>query len=587
MATFTFEGENFIYEGEKVRIISGAIHYFRVVPKYWKDRLLKLKACGFNTVETYIPWNFHERKPGQFYFSDQADFVEFIKIAGEIGLFVIVRPSPYICAEWEFGGLPSWLLKDKNMELRCSYEPYLEYVNKYYDVLLPLIKPLLCTNGGPVIAVQIENEYGSYGNDTAYLTALKDKLIEQGIDVLLFTSDGAEDPMLQGGMVPGILETVNFGSDATGSFNKLKEYQTNKPLVCMEFWNGWFDQWGKEHNVRDPKDVAHTLDDMLSQNGSVNFYMFHGGTNFGFYNGALQFDKDYEPAITSYDSDAPLSESGDPTDKFYAIRQTLEKYVDLPPLELPPEINKHHYGQIDFTERAQLFSSLDDLSEAVYRKTPETMEQLDQDYGFILYQTHVSGPRKKTPLTIQDVHDRAIIYLDNTYVGIIDRFDRQTLELDIPKEGAELKVFVENLGRINYGPYLKDYKGVTEGIRMGFQFLYDWTIYPLPLNDLSSIRFSNNTESSGPTFHKATFIVDDIGDTFVDLTDWTKGIVIINGFNIGRYWNKGPQETLYLPGPLLNKGENELIIFEIEGTTKSGITLTDCPRLTKQKTAKK
>ncbi|WP_182200282.1 glycoside hydrolase family 35 protein [Paraliobacillus salinarum] len=578
MATFKIEGENFIYEGKKVRIISGAIHYFRVVPEYWKDRLLKLKACGFNTVETYIPWNFHEREPDHFYFSNQADFVEFIKIAEEIGLFVIVRPSPYICAEWEFGGLPSWLLKDPNMELRCSYQPYLDRVYKYYDVLLPLIKPLLCTNGGPVIAVQIENEYGSYGNDTAYLTALKNKLIEQEIDVLLFTSDGAEDPMLQGGMIPDVLETVNFGSDATGSFNKLREYQTNKPLVCMEFWNGWFDQWGKDHHVREAKDVANTLDDILSQNGSVNFYMFHGGTNFGFYNGALKFDQ-YEPTITSYDSDAPLSESGDPTEKFYEVRKTLEKHLDLPPLELPEEIKKMHYGRTPVTERACLFDSLDDLSEAVCRTTPDTMEQLDQDYGFVLYQTHVTGPRKKTPLTIQDVHDRAIVFLGNEFVGIVERWDPKSLEIDIPKEGAELKIFVENLGRINYGPYLKDYKGVTEGVRLGFQFLYHWTIHPLPLNDLSSLRFSNVNKSNGPTFHKATFTIDDTGDTFVDLEGWTKGVVFINGFNLGRYWNKGPQETLYLPGPLLNQGKNELIIFEIEGTTKTDIALTDCPRL--------
>lgn len=347
--------ENELHINDKpIQLISGAIHYFRIVPEYWEDRLLKLKACGFNCVETYIPWNLHEPKEGEFDFTGIANAVEFIRIAERLGLYVIARPSPYICAEWEFGGLPSWLLADKNMQVRSYYEPYLEKVDNYYDVLLAKLKPLLQTNGGPIIAMQIENEYGSYGNDKHYLTYIKEAMVKRGIDVLLFTSDGPTDLMLQGGTIDNTLATVNFGSRPEESFAKLQDYFPNTPNIVMEYWNGWFDHWGEEHHQRDPQDAADTFSDMLQSGASVNFYMFHGGTNFGFYNGA-NFDENYQPTITSYDYDCPLSETGDITPKFHAVRESIAKHKDLGELVLPEPTPKKDYGIVSMMESANLF----------------------------------------------------------------------------------------------------------------------------------------------------------------------------------------------------------------------------------------
>jgi beta-galactosidase len=591
MAAFTIEGKQFVYHGQPYRIISGAMHYFRIVPQYWEDRLLKLKACGFNTVETYVAWNLHEPKEGQFNFAGMADIVRFIELAAIIGLNVILRPSPYICAEWEFGGLPFWLLQDSNMRLRCSYKPFLDKVDAYYDVLIPMLKPLLCTNGGPIIAMQIENEYGSYGNDRDYLEYLQQGLINRGIDTLLFTSDGPEDFMLQGGtLFPEVLATVNFGSKPEQAFAKLEEYQPNKPMVCMEYWNGWFDHWGDKHHTRGFADVVDVLDRILESGASVNFYMFHGGTNFGFYNGANHIDF-YEPTVTSYDYHALLTESGDITDKYLAIQDVITKYAGSPKEDFPAPIAKKYYGQVQLTEQTALFDSLKLLSKPLQSTYPETMEKLGQDYGFILYTTKLSGPRNQCELIIQDVHDRALVYVNNVYQGVIERWGPNSLVLNIPSSGANLSLLVENMGRINYGAYLKDYKGITEGVKVGTkqynQFLFNWTIYKLPLSDLSNLIYKpiqpvnlSLLEATGsPLFYIGVFQVSEAKDTFLKLEGWTKGVVYINGFNLGRYWDKGPQKTLYLPGPLLHEGDNEVVIFELHGTKAAIIELQDYAEL--------
>ncbi|REE92703.1 beta-galactosidase [Paenibacillus taihuensis] len=590
MAKFTVEGRNFLVNDRPFQMISGAIHYFRVVPEYWRDRLLKLKACGFNTVETYIAWNIHEPKKGQFCFTGAADIVRFIEIAAELDLHVIVRPSPYICAEWEFGGLPSWLLAEDGMKLRCNYKPYLDHVDAYYDVLIPLLLPLLDTNGGPIIAMQVENEYGSYGNDKNYLEYLRQGLLRRGVDVLLFTSDGPEDHMLQGGTIPGALATANFGSRPEESFEKLGEYEPNNPLVCMEYWNGWFDHWGEEHHVRGYDDVADVLDRILKSGASVNFYMFQGGTNFGFYNGANFFDK-YEPTVTSYDYNALLSESGDITDKYLAIRDVISKYSDVPKALLPTPIPKHNYGTVQLTEQARLFDSLELLSVPVQSVYPETMEKLGQDYGFILYTTRISGPRPRSKVTVQEVRDRALVFMDNVYQGVIERnnhslsltAEEHDVAVEIPREGASLSILVENLGRVNYGWMMKDPKGITEGVRHERQFLYDWTIHPLPLDDLTSLVFEpidfGGDPVPEPTFYKGTFEVDELADTFLNMEGWTKGVAFVNGFNLGRYWEIGPQKTLYVPAPLLREGANELIIFELHGMNEPQVTLQEVPDL--------
>jgi len=585
VSTFEIKENGFVYDGKPLRIISGAMHYFRIVPEYWEDRLRKLKACGFNTVETYIAWNLHEPKEGCFTFEGIADVVHFIELAEKVGLLVIVRPSPYICAEWEFGGLPAWLLADPGMRLRCSYQPFLDKVDAYYDVLLPKLKPLLCTSGGPIIALQIENEYGSYGNDHHYLAHLRQSMLDRGMDVLLFTSDGSEDYMLQGGTLAGTLATLNFGSKPEQNFEKLQQYRPGEPLVCMEYWNGWFDHWGDEHHVRGYDDVVDVLDRILKLGASVNFYMFHGGTNFGFYNGANHIDF-YEPTVTSYDYNALLSESGNITDKYMTIREVIAQYTDLPDEPLPAPTEKKSYGEVQLTERASLFAAFDALSAPMQSVVPETMERLGQAYGFIWYETELSGPQSDCAITLQDVHDRALIYLDGVFQGVVERWGEEDfITVDVPASGAKLGILVENMGRINYGSRMRDYKGITEGVKAGTrqynQFLFNWTIRCLPLDDLSGIHYElitanvsasglrhgekseQDEQGPGPAFYRGTFEVTELADTFLKLDGWVKGVAYVNGFNLGRYWEKGPQRTLYVPGPVLREGSNEIVIFEL------------------------
>ncbi|MFB5763726.1 glycoside hydrolase family 35 protein [Paenibacillus medicaginis] len=588
MPVLEIRGDQFVYGEQPLQILSGAVHYFRIVPEYWRDRLLKLLACGLNTVETYIAWNVHEPEEGCFRFDGLANVESFIRLAGSLGLHVIVRPSPYICAEWEFGGLPAWLLADSNMRLRCFDQAYLAKVDAYYDELLPRLRPLLCTNGGPVIAMQIENEYGSYGNDKTYLEYIRNAMRSRGMDVLLFTSDGPEDYMLQGGAVEGVLATVNFGSRAKDAFSKLREYRPAGPLMCMEFWDGWFDHWMESHQVRPAAEIVEELEAMLELGASVNFYMFHGGTNFGLMNGANHIQH-YEPTVSSYDYDALLSEDGEPTEKFYAVRDVLQRRLGLPAPELPPPLPKRAYGTVRLDKRAELFSQLDRISSPVRTVCPEPMEKLGQAYGFILYSTFITGPRTGMELVLQEVRDRALVFTNGVYIGTIERWNPQTLPLDVPLEGLKLDILVENMGRINYGPLLWDPKGITEGIRLGNPFLYDWTIHPLPLDKLDQLMFTEaeteveaDAEASAgtsPAFYRGIFQVDEPADTFVRTDGWTKGVVYINGFMLGRYWNAGPTRTLYIPAPLLQIGDNVLDVFELHGTSSLSVELTDRPDL--------
>ncbi|MEK4343621.1 glycoside hydrolase family 35 protein [Paenibacillus sp. FSL P4-0184] len=591
MSLLTWNDGHYLLDGQPYRIVSGAIHYFRVVPEYWKDRLLKLKACGFNTVETYIAWNMHEPKEGEFVFDGMADVVSFIELAGELGLHVIVRPSPFICAEWEFGGLPAWLLAYSELQLRCCDPLYLSKVDRYYDELIPRLVPLLSTHGGPILAVQVENEYGSYGNDSSYLRYMRNGLLSRGVDVLLFTSDGPTDEMLLGGTLEDVHATVNFGSCAEESFRKYREYRSEEPLMVMEYWNGWFDHWMEDHHVRDAEDVAGVLDDILTHGSSLNMYMFHGGTNFGFYNGANHIVA-YEPTTTSYDYDAPLTEWGDTTAKFEAVRSVLGKHGFAPTCPLPEPIPKISYGKVALMERAELFtaSNLEKLSEPVNSVCVQPMEKLGQSYGFIMYSTYVQGPRSRQKLYIEGVRDRAQVFLDGQVLGVIERWNPQPLELSIPAGGAQLDILVENMGRINYGPLIRDPKGILDGVRIDNQLQYNWTIRTLPLEPgtMASLEYKEQTVekqeaaalSGLPGFYRGCFEAEEIGDTFLRFDGWNKGVAWINGFNLGRYWNAGPQRALYIPGPLLRKGRNELVLFELHGCAETcEIELVNCPDL--------
>jgi len=351
----------------------------------------------------------------------------------------------------------------------------------------------------------------------------------------------------------------------------LKEYQPNQPLMCMEYWNGWFDHWGKEHVTRESKDTADVFDRMLAMGASVNFYMFHGGTNFGFYNGANSHTGVYEPIVTSYDYDAPLSEAGDPTPKYFAIREVLSNYTDLSNVQVPEPSKKKAYGSVRMSERADLFDSLPQLSKPLKRVSPESMEKVGQDYGFILYSSFVAGPKNDCELIIEDIRDRAIVFVNGVQAGILERWKPSQLKLDIPPEGARIQILVENMGRTNYGPYMKETKGITSSVRLqslGWcnQFLFDWEIHPLPLTDLSKLQFqARNNATNKPAFYKGSFEVDEEADTFLDLEGWSKGIAFINGFNLGRYWSIGPQRRLYVPAPLLHQGHNEIVLFDLHG----------------------
>ncbi len=579
MGNFTIEKDGFYLNGEPFRILAGAIHYFRVPAEYWRDRLIKLKACGFNTVETYVAWNEHEKKQGEFDYSYMLDFEKFLDIAQELGLYAIVRPGPYICSEWDFGGLPWWLLKDDELELRCMNEKYIAAVDGFFDDFIPRLAKHQITKGGNVILVQVENEYGSYGDDSEYIRYVADGLKKRGIDVPLFTSDGAAYQMLTGGTVPEIHKTANFGSRAAEQFARLREYQPEGPLMCTEFWNGWFDHWTEEHHSRDPQDAANALDEILALGGSVSAYMFHGGTNFGYMNGANCYDK-YEPTVSSYDDDAPVNESGELTEKYFKIRDVISKYAPIPEVEMPAPIKKKKYGEIKFTKSAKLLESLDDLADPIKTVCPKAMEKLDQGYGFILYKTRVRGPREEQTLKLFGVHDRGYAYKDGKYIGMHYRNDPEhTIQMSVDAGGNDLAVLVENMGRVNYGTDLRDCKGITKGIGFNNNFIYHWETYCLPFNDISRVKFNEGVEpfDGTPVLLKAEFDVDECCDTFVKLPDFKKGIIIINGRVLSRHWEVGPQRSAYLPAPFLREGKNELVVLELEGFVSPCAVLDDEP----------
>lgn len=574
---FTVSGSQFLLNGQPMQLLSGAMHYFRIVPEYWRDRLLKLKACGFDAVETYVPWNLHEPRPGEYRFDGGLDLVRYVELAAEVGLHAIVRPGPYICSEWDFGGLPAWLLADPGMRLRCCHPAYLAAVDRYFDELIPRLTHLQITRGGPIIAMQVENEYGYYGNDHEYLRHVEQKLREHGVDVLLFTSDGLADSSFQGGTLPHLLKTGNFGSNPENAFTQMRKYQPDGPLACMEFWNGWFDTWGGQHHQRDPQEVAAVFDDMLSRGASVNFYMFHGGTTFGFMNGANRYDK-YTPTINpSYDFGAPLDEAGDPTPKYHAVREVVAKYRPLPDMPVPGPSQKRAYGTVALTEYAPLFSSLSDISHEVRSVTPQSMEMLGQNYGFILYRTQLTGPRQEEPLELYECRDRALVYVDGEYRGLLERDNRETsVRLGFDAGAYQLDILVENQGHVNFGPHMiTDRKGISDSVQLGGQSLFHWSIFPLPLDDLSGLRYTPLGTWQGPAFYRGTLTVDEPVDTFLTLPGWTKGNAFLNGFNLGRYWKIGPLRTMYVPAPLLRRGENELVIFELHGLEQPEATFID------------
>lgn len=582
MAILTYKGNKFFLDGDEYTIISGAMHYFRIPREYWHDRLLKLKECGFNTVETYTCWNLHEPRENVFDFSGMLDLEAYIDIANELGLNVILRPGPYICAEWEMGGLPAWLLNYPNLTIRCNDELFISKVERYYNELLGRIVPKLSTNGGNIIMMQIENEYGSYGDDHEYMQRIADIYKKAGVDCLLFTSDGASNSMLQGGTLPEYPCVANFGSRPNENFKVLNEFRPDQPLMCGEYWVGWFDHWYEKHHVRDPKEVAKLFKDMIDCGASLNFYMFHGGTNFGYMNGANYYDK-YEPTITSYDYNALLSEAGDLTPAYFEVRKIIEeRFGSLPKLTVKNS-EKAAYGKLELDERCSIFDAAKLLAKPVQSSAPQFMEDIGQYYGFTLYSTTVDGPRDEAEIKFDSVHDRAVVFIDGKYRGYYERTrEGEPVSFSLKKgEKCRIDILCENMGRVNYGPKIMDRKGV-KGVRFNLQYHFGWDMYPLPLDNISLLEYKHESgDVKTASFLKGTLKIEgEPHDTFMRLDGFTKGVVFVNGFNIGRYYNPaGPQKTLYVPAPMLKKGDNEIVVFETDHSDRSFVTFLDKPDL--------
>ncbi|MEG2561168.1 MAG: beta-galactosidase [Clostridia bacterium] len=585
------KGEKFILDGKEIKIYSGAIHYFRTLPECWENRLAKLKQAGFNTVETYVAWNLHEPKKGVFNFEGLCDIEKFITIAEKLGLNVIVRPGPYICAEWDFGGLPAWLLADENMRLRCLDKTYCQHVEDFYKVLFGILRKHLRSNGGNIIAMQIENEYGSYGNDKGYLRFVESLFAKFDMQTLLFTSDGDWCNMLSGGTLPDVYKTLNFGSGAKTAFNSLEPYQQNMPKMCMEFWDGWFDHFGEIHHIRPAVGVINELKNFLDMDANFNFYMFHGGTNFNYWAGANHNHK-YQPTVSSYDYSALLTECGDYTPAYHKVRemllakQNIEKTDNL--IEPTP---KQNVGKVEFCQSVSLMSNIDNLAEKHTSPTPNYMEKYGQNFGMILYHTTLKGKYAAQPLIVKNIHDKAYIFVDGKLKKTFYRNEKATFAekafgvgvgergflLTGAHDGMSIDILVDAMGRVNYGAQLYDRKGISN-VRFGAQNLFDWQVSTMTMDDISKLDYSHKDESF-PRFFRAEFDAKSGADCFVHMDNFTKGNVFVNGFNIGRYWKKGPQKALYIPYPLLKNGKNELVILEQEKVKKPFALVDDKPNL--------
>ncbi|HEL0569443.1 TPA: beta-galactosidase [Streptococcus equi subsp. zooepidemicus] len=577
--------EQFYLDGKPFKILSGAIHYFRIAPDSWPRVLYQLKALGFNTVETYIPWNMHEPRKGQFTFEGIADVEAFLDLAQEYGLYAIVRPSPYICAEWEFGGLPAWLLTE-NCRVRSSDEVFLKHVADYYDVLLPKLVKRQLDNGGNILMFQLENEYGSYGEEKDYLRKLKELMLAKGISAPLFTSDGPWLATLASGSLidDDVFVTGNFGSNASKQFASMQDFfqahQKQWPLMCMEFWLGWFNRWNEPIIRRDPKETVDAIMEAIEL-GSINLYMFCGGTNFGFMNGSsARLQKDL-PQITSYDYDALLDEAGNPTKKYILLQERLkERYPQLSFAE-PMTSPTMALESIRLSAKVSLFKTIKNVSAIKKSFYPCNMEELGQPTGYLLYRTHLARHSKEERLRVIDARDRIQLFLDEKHVKTQYQEEiGQDILIHQEGETTQLDILVENMGRVSYGHKLtapSQQKGLGRGLMADLHFVGDWEHFPLDFQELDWIDFSAGWTDGVPGFYAYDFDCQQPADTYLDLSQFGKGVALVNGVNLGRFWKVGPTLSLYIPKGLLKQGQNRLLIFETEGQFSESIRLTKEP----------
>ena len=579
-------GSSFYLDGQEFKILSGAIHYFRIQPEDWYHSLYNLKALGFNTVETYVPWNMHEPKKGQFDFQGILDIEKFLQIAQDLGLYAIVRPSPFICAEWEFGGMPAWLLTE-DMRIRSSDAPYLQAVADYYDELLPRLVPRLLDKGGNILMMQVENEYGSYGEDKDYLRAIRQMMLDRGVDCPLFTSDGPWRATLRAGTLieEDLFVTGNFGSKADYNFAQMQEFFDEHgkkwPLMCMEFWDGWFNRWKEPIIKRDPEELAQAVHEVLKQ-GSINLYMFHGGTNFGFMNGCSARGVTDLPQVTSYDYDALLDEQGNPTPKYFAVQKMMETYYPEYPQMKPLTKESFELRDIALSEKVSLFETLADLAQPVESLYPVKMEDLGQSYGYLLYRTEASWDADEEKIRVIDGRDRMQLFVDGKLMATQYQAEigQDIFVAGEKKATHRIDILMENMGRVNYGhKFLADTqrKGIRTGVCKDLHFLLNWQQYPLSFENTENIDFSKGWQQEQPAFYAFDFEMKALKDTYLDLSGFGKGLAFVNGVNIGRFWNVGPTLSLYIPHSLLKEGHNRIIIFETEGEYEESINLVNQP----------
>jgi beta-galactosidase len=538
----------------------------------------KARAMGLNTVTTYVFWNLHEPEPGRFDFNGQNDLAAFLKIAQEEGLYVVLRPGPYVCAEWEFGGYPAWLLKDRTTVVRSLDPKFMKPAADWFQHLGAVVTPFLLANGGPIIAIQVENEYGSFGKDHDYMRAIRQLVMDSGMGgatqhpTLLYTADGGvQQP---DGSLPDLPAAVNFGpGDAHQETARLRAFRPNGPLWVGEYWAGWFDHWGHNHEVTDTDKQVAEYESLLRQGYSINLYMLWGGTSFGWMNGANSSGRDYQPDVTSYDYDAPISERGEPREKYFKFRDAIMRVTGIKPPSVPPTPAAATYSILPAEESASLWEN---LPKPTSSRQLMTMEEIGQAYGYILYITHLDASQSGT-LVLDDLHDYARIYLDRALVGIVDRRLNQT-SLDIPAaaKGRELAFLVENTGRINYNIVLRnESKGILKGIQLAGEELTGWSIFSLPMDHPEKIRFQRSP-CTGPCFFRTSVIAPaEAEDTFLDTANIQKGFAWINGIPLGRAWNVGPQASLFIPGSWLKHGQNSLVIFDLQADKRVTLQTTN------------
>ncbi|MGN6407980.1 MAG: glycoside hydrolase family 35 protein [Curtobacterium sp.] len=597
---FAIGDTDFLLDGEPHRILSGAIHYFRVHPDLWADRIRKAKLMGLNTIETYVAWNAHAPQPGVFDLTGGLDLGRFLDLVAAEGMHAIVRPGPYICAEWTNGGLPYWLFADGTVGVRRDEPGFLAAVSSYLQALAPVLVPRQIDHGGPIVLVQVENEYGAYGSDPVYLSKLEQMHRDIGLTVPFTSVDQPMGTMLEDGSLPSLHKTGSFGSRSTERLERLRQAQPTGPLMCSEFWDGWFDSWGEHHHTTPAAASAAALDDLLAAGGSVNIYMFHGGTNFGFTNGAN--DKGvYRPIATSYDYDAPLDEAGRPTDKFHAFRSVIERYAPVPPL--PASMQPGGSGHLSSSGLEARLAPATDIAVRLDRvtplrallpsltswsahDTPPTFDALGAASGFVLYRTEVSLPAGGVLTVGEEVRDRAVVSVDGTVVGVLER-EHHDRAIALPPVTGTLELLVEDQGRVDYGPRIGEPKGLVGGVAVDGVPLARWTASPLALDAMPEAALAILADAlptdgdvlAGPVFATGSFDLDAPEDRYLALDGFRKGVAWVNGFCLGRYWSRGPQRTLAVPGPVLRAGRNDVVVLELHAAASRSVCLRSEPDL--------